>query len=249
MEISLLDLSKHEHSLVENAPSEFGLDYINAHDLVFFTWTFISNVKPEAYVFSLFLSQIQKSLVLCLLSALRDHDVQFHMMLRQTLENASLASYALFETEQNAFCTTDEDDILYEKDKVKKKAYKWLEKNYRDHSDKIKNMKNQINESYAHASILPTPQNLYFNGNTIGNKFFDSHDKLMTKQRLWWVGNIALGILDLFAKIIAEFPIVTLVDDFPQKMGSLYRENNRILNELKSNPRFSRWMDKQGLNV
>lgn len=244
MKISLLDLSKHEHSLVGKSPAEFGPDYINAHDLVFFTWSFISSVKPEAYVFSLFLSQIQKSLVLCLLSALRDHNVQFHMMLRQTLENASLASYALFETDQNAFCTTDEHDILYTKEKVNSKAYKWLEKNYRDHSDKIKSMKNQINESYAHASILPTAQNLYFNRNKIGIQFFDSHDKLMTKQGLWWVGNIAIGVLDLFAKIIAEFPIVTLVDDFPQKMGSLARENNRILNELKSNPRFSRWMDK-----
>ena len=158
-----MDLSKEEHSLVEKAPSKFGPDYINAHDLVFFSWSFISSVKPAAYVFSLFLSQIQKSLVLCLLSALRDHDVQFHMMLRQTLENASLAAYALFETDQNAFCTIDEHDLLYSKEKVNKKAYKWLDKNYKDHSDKIKNMKDEINNSYAHASILPTSQNLYFN--------------------------------------------------------------------------------------
>ncbi|HKJ33977.1 MAG TPA: hypothetical protein VKA34_19250 [Balneolales bacterium] len=244
MKITLLDLSKEEHSLVENAQSEFGLDYINAHDLVFFTWSFISSVKPIAYVFSLFLSQIQKSLVLCLLSALRDHDVQFHMMLRQTLENASLAAYALFETDQNAFCTIDEHDILYVKEKVNKKAYNWLEKNYKDHSDKIKKMKDVINDSYAHASILPTSQNTYLNGNNIGNQFFDSHDKLMTKQRLWWVGNVALGVLDLLAKIADEFPIVTLVDNFPQKMSSLSKENNRILSELKNNPRFSRWMNR-----
>jgi hypothetical protein len=66
----------------------------------------------------------------------------------------------------------------------------------------------------------------------------------MTRQGLWWVGNVALGTLDLFAKIIEKFPIVTLVDDFPQKMGSLSEENNRIQNELKSNPRFLRWKDK-----
>ena len=60
MKLSLLDLSKHEHQLVEMTPSEFGPEFVNAYDLVFFIWSFISSVKPEAYTFSLFLSQIQK---------------------------------------------------------------------------------------------------------------------------------------------------------------------------------------------
>ena len=244
MEISLLDLSKNEHSLVEMAPSEFGPDFINANDLVFFTWSFISSVKPEAYVFSLFLAQIQKSLVLCLFSAIRDHGVQFHMMLRNVLENIPLASYALFKTDMNAFYDLDEHDILYPKKKINEKAYKWLDANFKDHSEKIKNMKDQINESFAHASILTTNQNLHFNGKRIGNQFFDTHDRLITKQGLWWVGNIAIGVLDLFTKIIIKFPIVTLTDNLQQKMAPLSRENDRILNELKSNPRFSRWMEK-----
>lgn len=244
MRVSLLDLSREEHSLIKKAPSKFGPDYVNANDLVFLAWSFISHVKPEACIFLIFLSQVQKSLVLCLLSALRDHKVQFHMMLRQTLENATFAAYALFETNQKAFCTTDEHDILYTKEKVSSKAYKWLEEKYRDHSDKIKNMKKQINDSYAHASILPTTGNLCVTETNIGNQFFDSHDKLITKQRLWWVGNVAIGVLDLFAKVAAEYPIIALVDDFPQKMGSLFKENNRILNELKNNPRLSRWMNK-----
>ncbi len=245
MKIFLQDLSSHEHSLVENASSEFGPDFVNAHDLVFFTWSFISNIKPEAMIFSLFLSQIQKSLVLCLLSAVRDHDVQFHMMLRHSIENTSLACYALFEPDDSAFYMTDKDDILYPKKGVNSKAYKWLETNYRNHSDKLKNMKDVINTTFAHANILPTPQNLCFDEGEIGNRFFDVQDKLMTKQRLWWVGNVSLGILDLFAKIIGEFPIVTLVDDFPKKMHSFSKENTRILNELESNPRFLRWKDKQ----
>jgi hypothetical protein len=245
MKISLLELSKDEHLLVERAPSELGPDFVNAHDLVFFTWSFVSSVKPEAHVFSLFLSQVQKSLVLCLLSAVRDHDVQFHMMLRYTLENASIACYALFQTDHDAFYTTDEEDILYPKKKVNEKSYKWLKENYREHSDKIKNMKNIINDNFVHASILPTSKNLYCSDNRIGNRFFDFHDLLMTKYSLWWIGNVALGLLDLFAKVVERFPIVTLVDDFPQKMGSFSKENNRILNELKNNPRFSRWMNIQ----
>jgi hypothetical protein len=244
MSISLLDLSKDENSLIENAPSEFGPDFINAHDLVFFAWSFISQMKPEAYIFALFLAQIKKSLVLCLLSALRNHNVQFHIMLRHALENVSLAAYALHKTNKEVFYSTDEDEILYPKRTANEKAYKWLEKNYRDHSDKLKNMKDQINKSFAHASILSTSQNLYFDGEKLGNQFFDTPDKLMTRQGLWWVGNVALGALDLFAKIIEKFPIVTLVDDFPQKMGRLSKENNRIQNELKSNPRFLRWKDR-----
>ena len=202
MDITLSNLSKHEQKLIENAANEFGNNFTHAHDLVFFTWTFITSIKPAAYAFSLFLSQIQKSLVLCLLSALRNHDVQYHMMLRHVLENTSLACFSLYETDTEKFYRSDENDILYAKESATRQAYKWLEKNYPGFSAKIKDMKDNINKSFAHASILPGPLNIHVNGNTIGNLFFDKPGKLMTRHRLWWTANVTLGILILFEKVI-----------------------------------------------
>ena len=244
MDISLSNLSKQEHKLIENAANEFGKTFTHAHDIVFFTWTFITSIKPEAYTFSLFLSQIQKSLVLCLLSALRNHDVQYHMMLRHVLENTSLACFSLYETNTEEFCRSDENDILYADKSASKKAYKWLENNYHSFSAKIKNIKDNINESFAHASILPGPLNMHMNGNTIGNLFFDKPDKLMTQQRLWWTGNVTLGILTLFEKIIQKYPKVNLVDDFAQRMFEFSKDDTSILAHLMINPRLSRWIYK-----
>ncbi|HUV49738.1 MAG TPA: hypothetical protein VMW78_01785 [Anaerolineae bacterium] len=242
MKIKLLELSKEEQDLVEKAPQEYGPAFVNAHDLVFLTWTFVNTKKPEAYAFMLFLSQIQKSLVLCLLSAVRNHEVQFNMMLRFALENASLASYSLFKPETNNFYKTDENGIMFPKESANLKAYKWLDKNYTEHSQKIKSMKDNINESFAHASILPAPQNIDYGSPQITNMFFDYPDKLFVIKNLWWVANVALGMLDLFAKVIRQYPLVTIADDFVQSLENYATENYRILNELKRNPRFAKWL-------
>ena len=210
MKISIIELSKREHELVENAASEYGPIFVNAHDIVFFTVSFIFSITPEAYSFSLFLSQVHKCLILCLLSAVRNHDIQFHMMLRQVLEYAALGSYSLDKHAPSVFYKKGDDGLLYPKECANNKAYKWLERNYNEHSDKLKSMKEVINQTFAHASILPTTQNLYIEKDWAVGQFFDSPDKLITKQRIWWVGNVGLGIIDLFYKVSKKFPLISV---------------------------------------
>ncbi|MFH1983334.1 MAG: hypothetical protein ABIL58_15930 [Pseudomonadota bacterium] len=242
MKLDIIEMSQMEHNSVVGSAAKYGTSFVNAHDIVAFSWVCLKSVRPDAFAFILFLSQFQKSITLSLLSALRNHEVQFNLMLRQALEAGALASYALHSPDVEGFARTDAHDCLFTDRKVAKKAYKWLESEYPTHSKSMKYMKDQINESYAHASILPASDNIQFDFHKIGSTFFDKPDELITIQHLWWIGNVVIGILDLFEHITMRYPKVTLVPDFRKKMQRFGRDNTRIKIELQTNPRFARWI-------
>ena len=244
MEPQIIQLSEQENALIKNAPVEYWPIFQNAHDLVFLTGYFIYSIKPEGYVFSLFISQVQKALTLSLLSCLRNHEVQLHMMLRYALESGVLAGYALSNPNLDDFCYTDSNNCLYPKEKAKDKAYKWIENQFPSYSEKIKYMKDSINKSFAHANILPTPQNYDFSKEGIKSLFFDISDSLMTKKNLWWIANISFGLLDFLSRVVQKHPLVSFTSGFPEKMKRYGGENEKIKELLTSHPRFKRWMDK-----
>ena len=244
MKLDIIGISQTEHDLVVNAATKYGAAFVNAHDLVMFSWNFLKKVGPDALAFTLFLSQFQKGITLSFLSALRNHEVQFNLMLRQVLEASALASYALHNPNVDDFGKPNADNCLFANRKVTGKAYKWLEKEYPMHSKSMKYMKDQINESYAHANILPASDSIQFELKKIGSIFFNKPDPLFTIQHLWWIGNVIIGILDLFEQIIIHHPIVALVPNFQDKMKQFGRVNTQIKMELQANPRFARWLSK-----
>ena len=244
MKLGIIEISKGEYDLVVNAATKYGNAFVNAHDLVMFSWNFINRVKPDALAFILFLSQFQKAITLSFLSVLRNHEVQFSLMLRQALEASALAGYALYNPNIDDFGKPNADDCLFANRNVRGKAYKWIEKEYPTHSQSMKYMKDQINESYAHANILPASDNIQCELKTIGSIFVDKPDTLFAMQHLWWIGNVIIGVLDFLEQTIISHPLVTLVPDFQEKMGQFARENTQIKMELKANPRLSRWISK-----
>ena len=244
MDHQIIQLSEQENALINNAPAAYGHIFQNAHDLVFLTGHFISNIKPDGHVFSLFIPQVQKALTLSLLSCLRNHEVQLNMMLRYALESAVLAGYALNNPNLDDFCYTDSRNCLCPKEKAKDAAYKWINNNSPSFSEKIKYMKDSINELFAHANILSTPQNYALSKTEIKSLFFDIQDTLITKKNLWWIANISYGLLDFLSRVIEKYPHVSLANDFPGKMKRYYGENEKIKEQLTSNPRFEGWKDE-----
>ncbi|MBU3915638.1 hypothetical protein KKA14_08905 [bacterium] len=166
------------------------------------------------------------------------------MMLRYALESGCLAGYALNNPNLDDFCYTDSSDCLYPKEKAKEKAYKWINNHFPSYSEKIKYMKDSINESFAHANILSAPKNYDSSETGIRSLFFDRADKLITQKNLWWIANISFGLLDFLAKVIKEHPHVSFAVGFHEKMKRYGRENGEIKEQLSSHPRFKRWMDK-----
>jgi hypothetical protein len=241
MTFEIIQLSEQEDALIKDAPQKYGDTFQNAHDLVFLTGNFISNIQSDAYVFSLFIIQTQKSLTLALLSCLRNHDVQFHMMLRYALESAVLAGYALHNTNFEDFAYKNSDGNLYPKDTAKGKAYKWIESHFSTYSNKIKYMKNTINETFAHANILSTPYNYEVDGFMIRKLFFDIPDSLISQQRLWWLANVSFGLLDFISAVAKKHPIIKFTVDFPDKMKKYGTDNENLKKQLMENPRFKKW--------
>lgn len=242
MKIDIIGISESEHDLVVNAASKYGAVFVNTHDLVMFGRSFVVGIKPQAFAFTLFLSQFQKSIMLSFLSVLRHHEVQFNLMLRQALEATALGSYALHNPNVDDFGKPNADNCLIVNRNVTRKAYKWLESAYPKFSKRMKYMKDQINENYAHSSILPASDNVQYDLDSAGSLFFDKPDVLISKQHLWWIGDVVLGILNLFALEIKHHPIVEIVADFQKKMNAFRNENMRLKKELMEHPRFKRWI-------
>lgn len=225
------DLSETENEMVKKAYENYGNVFDNANKSVLLIWSFFSDVKPEAFIFISFLSQVRTSLSLALLSTVRRHDVQTHMMLRNALESAVLACYALYKTNWREFGNIDDIGCLQTNDNVLNNAYKWLGDKYKDFSDGIKSFKDIINELFAHANLAPAICNVNFSELKGETLFFDK-EGILINNRLWVIANISCGLLDLFRKVIQEFPLVTLIDNFEPKMRELGTENERIKKEL-----------------
>ena len=241
----IYSLADAEKKMVDNAYNDYGEYFSHAHKLVSFTWNFISEVKQGAWVYIALLSQVQKSLYLALLSAIRYHDAQTHFNLRYALESAVLSCYGLFDTDSKNFVKCDDQGcfIMENGQDVMKKAYKWIEENYKLYSDKTKFMKDKINEYSMHANLALSPSNFNITeSNGINISFFDNQFEHIIKQRLWWIANISFGLLDLFATIIRDYPIVKLVSNFDLEMRTYGIKNHQIELELKNDPRFSKWI-------
>lgn len=205
----------------------------------------MSETRKEAWIFISFLGKVHNSLLLALLATIRKHDVQTNMMLRQALESDVLACYALSEPVIESFTTEDQDGLLSSRKDVRTRAYKWLEEEYEDHSVKIKHMKDVINESSAHSDIMQTPTNYECLQDMMWIFIFDKDDEhSVTKQRLWWIANIAFGLIDLFSIVAKKCPLIDFVDDFAKRMSEYGSDNRKWKTKLMSDPRFDRFKKK-----
>ncbi|MFC1505198.1 hypothetical protein ACFL5W_01645 [Thermodesulfobacteriota bacterium] len=244
MDIPLIKFSEQEHKLIERAPVEYGDIYSNTHDLIFLSWNFLERIEHKGEAFSLFFGQINKTLIQCMLAAIRKHCVQFHAMLRHIIEYASLAAYSTYETDMHVFYHEDENKCLVPEEKTTVKAYKWLDANYPIHSGKLHQMKDTINNTYSHASILPTIHNLKFSQTEVGLFYFDDTDKIFTEQYLWWIGDIIIGILELLYDLLQKNPVAIVTDNYLSTMNQLVRNSIYIRARLMSDPTFFKWKEK-----
>lgn len=243
-DFELINISEKETEFISEAKNKYGRIYENAENLVFLLRDFLKSAEAEAWIFVSFLSQAQKFAILSLLSAIRQHNAQSLMNIRQFFEASVLAVYSLHERDCATYYYTDQNNVAYEKEDVKGKAYKWLEENYEHHSDIIKSQKKIINNMWTHASILLTILNFRVEKE---KKFltsvFDKEDDLLTKDYLWFLANSCWGSLDLFAKEITKTKMAKLSDNFILKMKQYGDNNEALRKELMASPRIQKWVN------
>src|SRR3989339_1493840 len=216
---NLIKLSTDENAFVTSAEKDYGEIYVNANSFVNLLWHFIgNNVHPHAWMFMMFMSQVKKSMTLALLSFIRRHDVQGHLMLRHALESAVFACYSLNNPDSEEFGKINEKGSVDLSDKGKENAYKWIEDNYERYSKIIEIKKKRINKLYAHSNIMTSHSNFKVTEQQVINSYFDFLEVHITKAWIWNVANISWCLLDLFLKIIRKHGGIELIENVERQV-------------------------------
>lgn len=236
------DIIESEKQMFLHGAERFGDYFINAAEFSTLLQQFIKSVDPDHFIFAMFLAQIRKHHLLALFSSVHLHHIQSMMNLRQVLESGSCAAYAIANPDQAGFADIDELGIIDPTKELTKKRYDWLEVNFKSGSDAIKNMKDAINKSTAHSNIVYAHNNFRFDskqGKFI-TPFFDIEDDYLVKTDLWQIGNIAMGLMDLFYGVNKDLDVIKFIDDFVPRLKTLEVENHRLRAEMMNTERFKR---------
>ena len=236
------DIIESEKQMFLHGAERFGDYFINATEFNNLLQQFIKFIDSDRFIFAMFLAQIRKYHLLALFSSVRLHHIQVMMNLRQVLEAGSCAAYAIANPDQEGFANIDENGIMDATQKLTQKRYKWLEDNFKKGSDAIKNMKITINNSTAHSNIVYAHNNFRFDGEQrkFITPFFDIEDDYLIKTDLWQIGNIAMGLMDLFYGINTKYNVIKFVDDFIPRLKTLEDKNHRLKAEMMSTERYKK---------
>lgn len=237
-----------ENEMILSGEKRYGAYYINALNFVIFLGDFLKSVDHDRFVFAMFLSQIKKHSTLALFSTLRLHHIQTSMDIRQVLEAGACASYAIANPESEGFAEINSEGFIDASQELMKKRYDWLDKNYPTASEHIKNMKTSINSSSAHSNIIYANNN--FKYSEVDMKFeipfFDIEDDYLVKTDLWTIGNIIMGLIDLFYGVAKNHGGLVFSDDFKSRLKNLEVENHRLKAEMMQTERYKKSSEKVG---
>lgn len=229
-----------EKEMVIKGAERYGEYFINAADLNHLLNEFHKSIAPDHFIFAAFLSQFRKHHTLALFSAVRLHHVQAMMNMRQVLESGACAAYAIANHNVEDFADVNDQGIIDLSGKLTQKRYKWLEENYKAGSDAIKSMKDSINNSAAHSNIVYAYKTFNFNAKSgkFDTPFFDIEDEYHIKTDLWMIGNVAMGLMDLFYGINKGRDVIRFNDDFIPRLRSLRKQNDKLKKKIMEDSRF-----------
>jgi hypothetical protein len=232
------DIIDSETRLVLEAPERYGDYYRHALDASVFLTTFIKSLDPDRFVFGRYYAWVKKHQLLALFSTVRLHQAQATMDLRQVLEGGCLAAYAIANPDPSLFVTEDKNRLLNSSSRLNGIAYKWLDQNYPQGSASLKEMKDNINASTAHANLVYTGANFEVVDDGVSSPFFDFEDSYAATTDLWRIGNIAISLLDLFYGVNQSVGSIKFVDDFQTQLAGLVQRSNALRAEMMETDRY-----------
>ena len=226
-----------ERLLVLEAPERYGDYYRHALDASVFLSHLIKSLDPDRFVFGRYYAWVKKHHLLALFSTVRLHQAQAAMDLRQVLEAGSLAAYAIANPDPKLFVTEDKNGLLNSSPKLTGYAYKWLDQNHPQSSRNIKEMKDDINETTAHANLAFTGANFEVVDDGVSSPFFDFEDSHAVQTEFWRIGNIAINLLYLFYGVNQSVGSIRFVDNFHAQLADLVKRSNALRAEMMATDR------------
>lgn len=232
-----------EYELVAKSPHKDEEYFKHALAAFSFMQSFLITTKDEGWLFAAFLSQVKKHYLLAFLSIMRLHHVQATMNFRQVLESGVNAGYAMANPVPEDFSTTSPEGILVTSKKLQNKRYEWLEGKYPAASQGVVSMKKAI-QSSAHSNIVDAYRNFEYTHQgksvQINMPFFDQYNEFQVTTDFWLIGNIAIGLLDMFYGINQDCDVLTLSIDFVPRLLELQEVDNQIKAKIMATEKFKR---------
>ena len=232
-----------ERLMVLSAPERFGYFHDNAMGTNYLLQHGIAGVPHHRSLFARWGSQLKKCHLLAVFSFVRLHQVQGLMNLRQVLEAAVDAAFAVAHVDDiKDYGYADKHGAIMTPQSFKKKRYAWLAANYKDGSDNLQAKKDAINRYGSHASVVQTMNNFQaqFDAPTpfFGTSFFDAEDPFHVKTDLWRSADIALAVLDLLYGVNRDFGVLTFAGDYERRFHDLARRHDALGEEMRATERF-----------
>lgn len=241
---TLEEIVDSERAMVLDGDARYGRHYKHAHAATFYlSCCVISIERDRSDTFGRLYSLMKKQHMLAFLSALRLHNVQAMMNLRQVLEAGAAAAYAIAHPKVEDFVDIDEFGIMGATQKLARKRYRWLDENY-PASKWIKEKKDLINSQTAHANMVSGDRTFRVvnGGKGASNPFFDIEDEDFVKTDLWLIGSVAIMLMDLFLGVADDVArsgrsVVGFRADFEQTILGLASESKALCAELTGSAR------------
>jgi hypothetical protein len=231
-----LAVQERKHYLT--AQKRLGAPYLVAHETTILLTTFIESASKNRFAFAGFMAIIQKHQTLSFLSIVRFHHVQAMMNLRQALESASNAAFALANPLEDYI---DETTGLFLDPKiVSSRSNKWFESAFKEHSDNIREIKNEINRDSAHSNIIQSARivDTDLKNMIVNTSFFDKEDQYDTISDLLIISKAAIIIMDLIWSVNQNYGGISLSNDFPERFSQVRSDHACLVENLKKTKRF-----------
>jgi hypothetical protein len=234
------EINESERLMVLKAPERFDKYYTHASEANGLLNQFMASIDASGFIFTIFLSQVRKHLLLAIFSFIRQHEVQAMMDMRQVLEAGANAAYAIANPDVSHFADIGDDGNINPSQDLTNKRYVWLETNYPDGSKAIKYMKGSVNGLPAHSNIVNAMTNFSHDpaANVFKTPFFDPEDEYRIKCNLWWIANVAYGLMDLFYGVNRGRDVIKFIPNFPERLKALRSENDLLKAEIAATDRF-----------
>jgi|SRR3989344_2812082 len=242
--ISFAELIEEEKTLLLTAEEKYGEFFRNTINFIGLSNEFIIGIRPEGWIFGLFLGQLKKHTVLSFFSAIRKHHIQAMLDLRIVYESVCKALYGLAFPEVEKFVVEDERGVAFEREDLAKDCYKWLAENFPEGYESIKNQRRLINNSTAHANLIYAQQHSEVNikDGKFEYNYFDKEDLDLIKADLWQIGNSLMGIMDLIYGVDNRHnKFITFTPDFIKKLKEYEKTNLELKQEMMKKERFNRF--------
>jgi hypothetical protein len=235
--MTLEGLAAEELRLVQTAEARLGHTYLMAREATILLSTFIGSVSRNQDLFVRCMAMLKKHHTLALLSVLRRHHVQGVMDLRQVVEAASSAAYALAHPEADYI--DPDTGLLMNPQKVSERSYKWIGRAFPTQSANFKAIKDELSETGSHFNLVNSgrivaeePEAGFWK-----TEFFDLSDQHLQEVDLWRLIHVALAAMQLVVEVGKVHSGFRVAADFEGRANILAGDWKRLGERLMATPR------------